>query len=165
MTALDRWLHRCWNAAFFGTGVPSGRGRRPRDIRRGIDRARRLGKACCLMSPLAVLQLIAEELGRVEATTDGRRDHLHQGLRLASGWLREEIEAEEARTRRALLLLTDDFCEFCVIGSTWHYHAPDCPIGQALGHLSAADSDRVEQEREAALREIPKPRSSKGGAS
>lgn len=163
MTVLDRWLLRCREASSTGEGLEDLR-RDQRQVRAGVKAAVR---AACRGNgagdPLRCLERAAVVLGK---RTAWEKDVAWTGgYRVALRWLREEIEADEARTRRALLLLTDDFCEFCVIGSTWHYHAPDCPIGQALGHLSAADSDRIEQEREAALREIPKPRPRKGGES
>lgn len=68
----------------------------------------------------------------------------------------ERLDESPGLERRALLLLTQGMCEFCVIGDTWHYHSPDCPVGQALGHLSDEDTERVADERRAVVKAFEK---------
>lgn len=68
----------------------------------------------------------------------------------------KSLDESPGLERRALLLLTKGMCDFCVIGDHWHYHSPDCPIGQALGHLSDEDTERVATERRAVVKAFEK---------
>lgn len=146
---LTRWHVRCQAllAEFRGLVIDE----RDAHFIRGVHQALRVAEA--ESSPLAALVSVAREEFQL-GLCSGR---YAEGLQRAAEFLAEELERDQQLTRRALLLLTElPGCDYCEIGSSDHYHSPDCPIGQALGYLSDEDGDRIEREREKVIASLKK---------